>query len=140
MPVTDLPDWLIQSVYSLPCGTDPSMFVRLWSEKRLRFSGAGQRESDTTDELSARLACAALSARKPLLIVFPDHQPRRPALLFATVLLSRTLRRMAISQTGGLVLYFGSSIGIRGYLEQTRVGNLVLASVFPSARTVATRY
>jgi hypothetical protein len=136
MLTTDLPDWLIQTFSDLPYGTDPSVFGRLWSERRLRFDGLGQQEADTIDELSARLACAALSKQEQFLIVLPDNQPRRPALLFATGLLVQTLVRMAVSQTGGQVLYFGSNVGIRDHLSQTRIRNLTLASVFPQTRTV----
>lgn len=131
----DLPSWLTQSFSSLPCGKNPSFFGRLWLEKRLRFHGSGQKETDAIDELSARLACAALSTRKRVLIILPNKEPRRIALLFATSLLMHVLDRMSVSQTGGQVLYFGSSVGIRAYLGQTSVGNVALDSVFPQART-----
>lgn len=136
MPETTLPGWLIQSCSTLPCGKRPIFFSQLWAERRLQFHSEERKEADVIDELSARLACAALSRRERLLIVLPDRQPRRPALLFATALIMHALNRMLVSQTGGQVLYFGSSTGIRSYLRQTSVGRLALDTVFPQVQTI----
>lgn len=137
MITVDQQNFLRQSFARLPYGRNPAVFAQLWSEKHLRFRGPGDRNSDLLDELSARLACATLTKNKQLLIVLPDRQPRRIALLFGTALLVHALNRLLDSQTGGQVLYFGSNVGIRTFLSQTSVRHLTLDSVFPQARTVS---
>src|SRR6266481_6159045 len=136
MAITKISDWVVERFAGLPSGSDPELFANLWSKGRLRFHGFGQRKTDVIDELTARLSCVALSRHKQLLIVFPDTQPRRPALLFSTCLIVKNRERRQVSQTGGRVLYFGSTVGIRRYLGETSIGNLTLASVFPAARTL----
>lgn len=132
----ELQRWLKQEFSSLPSGSYGGVYRKLWSEKRLSFTGDGHKDPDIIDELSAKLVYAALKRSKQLLIVFPDKQPRRPALLFATSLIVKTLDRMKVSQTGGHVLYFGSSVGIRAHLSHTSVQNLTLDAVFPEAHAI----
>jgi hypothetical protein len=136
MAITTIPDWVVERFGHLPSGSDPDLLGNLWSRGRLRFHGVGQRKTDVIDELTARLSCVALNRHKQLLVVFPDRQPRRPALLFSTCLIVKNRERRQVSQTGGRVLYFGSTVGIRRYLGEISIGNLALASVFPTARTL----
>lgn len=131
----DFWSWVASCFANLPRSNDEA-FVRLWQEGRLRFSGSTE-SPDAIDEWSARLVCATLRQRERLLIVLPDHGLRRPPLLFATGLIMYALECMEKNRPGGQVAYFGSTIGIRSYLSKTRVGNLVLDSVFSQAHTLA---
>ncbi len=79
----------------------------------------------------------SLRPDKVIRIVLPDHSLRRPPLLFATGLIMYALKCMEKNRPGGQVVYFGSTIGIRSYLSKTKVGNLVLDSVFPYEYTLA---
>src|SRR5208283_5858214 len=76
---------LLRTFDLLP-GTEDVLFRQLWLERRLQYMGDKQ-AVDVCDQLSARLACAALRVRHPLLVVLPDLEHHRPALLFATALL-----------------------------------------------------
>ncbi len=130
-------DWigyLAQGFSGLPRSAD-DFFVKLWHEGRLQFSGRSGCP-DRFDEMSARLVCATLHQRERLLIILPDRVPRRPALLFATGLIMHGLDQMKVSQFGGQVLYFGSTIGIRDQLGNVRVGDLTLDAVFPQVHLI----
>src|SRR5260370_14655947 len=111
---------LLQRFACLP-GTDDLLFRQLWLERRLKYLHDEQ-TADDCDELSARLACASLRMRRPLLIELPDLEPRRPALLFATALLRYWWDfRQIHDGAPPRVLYFGSHIGIREHLSRTRI-------------------
>ena len=102
-------------------GTVDDFFCHLWEEHRLRYTGPEQ--LDLCDELSARLAVAAIHARRCILIAFPDSQIHRAAVLFATVLL-RFWWNTRQQNRPTRVLYFGSHIGIRDQLGAVKVANL----------------
>lgn len=105
----------------------------MWAGKRLRFTGGAARDPDVVDEASARFACATLRLRKHSAIVFPDVQPRRPALLLATALLRYVVDVREWKLTPKPVVYFGSEIGIREQLHEVQVvggARVNLADVF----------
>lgn len=104
--------------------------MKLWDESRLQFEGA-QTEADWIDECSAQILCAALSYGIPLLIILPDEAPHRVPMLFATLLVMRTLdsRRYGIRAKED-VIYFGTTAGIRKYLTQIHVRGTSLSEVF----------
>lgn len=131
----DFSEWVERCFTDLPRAKDPA-FVRLWRNGRLQFAGDAK-PPDRLDELSARLVCATIHQGERLMIVLPDYQSRRSPLMFATGLIMHALDCMAASKSGGKVVYFGSTIGIRSYLSQTAIGNLVLDSVFPQEYTSA---
>ncbi|MFY9977007.1 MAG: DrmE family protein, partial [Candidatus Sulfotelmatobacter sp.] len=83
----------------------------------------GPEQVDLCDELSARLAVAAMVDHFPILIAFPDFQAHRAAILFASVLLRFwwNNRQQNLPKT---VLYLGSHIGIRDQLDAVKVANL----------------
>jgi hypothetical protein len=110
-------------------GTTDTFFHQRWEEHRLRYTGSEQ--LDLCDELSARLAAAAITDHRPILIAFPDCQDHRAAILFATVLLRFwwNTRKQNRRKT---VIYLGSHIGIRDQLGAVKVANLPvdLGSIF----------
>jgi len=104
-------------------------FKAIWHDGKIRFAGSSQ-VFDILDELSARLVCCNLFNRGQLLIILPDNEPRRPAALFATALTMSALASIQNGRVGGLVLYFGSTFGIRSQLSTVAISNLSLSSVF----------
>ncbi|MCD6506490.1 hypothetical protein J7M22_07660 [Candidatus Poribacteria bacterium] len=127
--------WLDEAFFVLPRSNE-LFFQRLWQEGRLNIDPS-LGSPDIIDERSARLICATLHRRERLLIVLPNASPHRPPLLFATGLLMYALdtiggdRNICGAFGRGLVLYFGSTVGIRQHLVQTKAGRINLASVFP---------
>lgn len=122
-----LPEWITPTFESLP-GCCDGLFEGLWKKQRLRF-GRTAPHHDEIDDYCARLVCAAVTCRERLLLVLPDFQPQRPALLFTTALL-RCWHDIP-PQTPPehrKVLYFGTTIGIRDQLSQVSIqefrGNL----------------
>lgn len=114
-------DWINNAFEALP-GCHDGLFEGLWKKHRLRFGRPLPQPNDETDEYCARLVCAAIVCRERILLVLPDHQPRRPSLLFATALL-RCWQDIP-SQTPPehrKVLYFGTTIGIRDHLGQVSI-------------------
>lgn len=113
------PDWSAQAFRTLP-GCDDDLFNYLWVDRRLRFS---EREDppDAIDEQCARLVCAALARREPLFIVLPDYCPHRSAFLFTTALIRHTSNAPESDINNQVVLYCGSTIGIREQLRLTSV-------------------
>jgi hypothetical protein len=110
--------------FDLLPGTDDVLFRQLWLERRLHYLGDKQ-AVDVCDQLSARLACAALRTRHPLLVVLPDLEPHRPALLFATALLRYWWDfRLIDKGVPSPVFYFGSHIGIREHLTRTKIADM----------------
>lgn len=111
-------------------------FRYLWQQGHAHLERTDE-AIDLYDNLSARLLCAALESRQPLLIVLPDEQKHRAALLLATALIMHGADRYRTRQIGGQVLYFGTTTGIRQHLQQVIVDNIPLDNVFPQARTAA---
>jgi hypothetical protein len=122
--------WLTNIFADLP-GCNDSLFNYLWADKRLRFA-YNQHLSDVIDELSARLVCAALTRRASLFISLPDYQPHRSAFLFTTALIRHTYNSRSLDVGSQVILYCGSTVGIREQLGQTSIGgmSLDLASAF----------
>jgi len=127
--------WLEEAFAVLP-GCDDDIFKGLWLKKRLMLN---DQAPDHIDEYSACLVCAALRHCTGLFIVLPDSQVSRPSLMFATALIRSWYdsRIQQLDENGfhrQKVLYFGSSIGVRGQLSQVRIeGNaweLNLSEVF----------
>ena len=118
----------LQLFRGLP-GTIDEFFRRLWDEHRLRY--VGPEKLDLCDELSARLAIAAMVNHRLILIAFPDSQIHRAAAIFATVLL-RFWWDTRQQNTPKRVIYLGSHIGIRDQLGAVKVANLSidLGSIF----------
>lgn len=117
-------DAIVEKLDGLP-GTEDLLFRRLWKEGRLEYRGC--QCADDCDVSCARLVCASIRSKRPLLIELPDSESRRPALLFATALLRywtdwRDLR----NDPPAPVVYFGSHIGIREHLSQTRISGMVV--------------
>lgn len=115
-------------------------FRQLWPEKRLKFEGT-EGQTDTIDLHCAQLVCTALSQRQPLLIVLPDHAPRRMPLLFITGLVMHTIDFWGKAQNHRVV-YFGTSATIKNYLSQTFIRNQKLSDIFSQAhlgRTIKTQ-
>lgn len=89
---------------------------------RLSFS---QREPDCVDVYSANLVAAAISRQKPLCIVLPDANPRRPALLLAWALLNHWWRNREPNAFGiRPILYCGTQSGVREQLSHVAVAGL----------------
>ncbi len=120
---------------SLP-GVNTEVFRKVWAEKRLLYQK--QQRPDLADERSARLITAAVVQRRSLFVVLPDEEPHRPAFLLSTALIalwwhSRNSHR---GPHAPIVLYFGSTVGIRQQLQDTSIGGWKqdLASVFEQTR------
>jgi hypothetical protein len=113
-------------------GCDDELFHKLWLDGLLRFNQESQRVDDV-DSTNARLVCATLRKRSRLIILLPDREPRRSALLFATAILRHWFdhKELSIGQSRPVV-YFGSAIGIREQLGHVKLsGNkLTLADIF----------
>ncbi|MCA9886320.1 MAG: hypothetical protein KC708_25280, partial [Anaerolineae bacterium] len=114
------------ALHYLPRSQEP-FFRNLWEERRLRFEGT-QNSVDQIDHDSAKLVCAALSKRKPLLLVLPDESPRRMPLLFATGVVMHMLDHHFKASEHHLI-YFGQSAAIKSYLSQTFIRDQNLAGV-----------
>src|SRR5215510_11481653 len=116
-----LPEWIAPTFESLP-GCQDELFTGLWKSQRLKYGLTVQQLPDQIDEYCARMICAAVTTRERLLVVLPDSKPKRPALLFATALL-RCWRNLPsqFPREQRKVLYFGTTIGIRGQLGQVRI-------------------
>src|SRR5947209_2575472 len=117
-------DWITNAFANLP-GCGDSLFKYLWTDKRLRF-GNPEYHSDDIDELSARLVCAALARRASLFISLPDYQPHRSAFLFTTALIRHTYDSKSMDISSQVILYCGSTVGIREHLGQTSIGGMSL--------------
>src|SRR5262245_39352549 len=114
-------DWIINAFEVLP-GCRDGLFEGLWNKQRLRFGRAVAQPHDKTDEYSARLVCATVARRERILLVLPDFQPRRPALLFVTALLRCWQDTSPQRPTEDRkVLYFGTTVGIRDQLGQVSI-------------------
>lgn len=111
----------------LPRNNDP-VLMQLWRDKRLHFEGT-EGHTDDVDMLSAQLVCAALTMRKSLLIVLPDHAPRRMPLLFATGLAIHAIDFFGSAQNHH-VIYFGGSAAIKDYLSRTYIRRERLSDIF----------
>ena len=126
----DIDQWLEnirRAIGTLPI-QDDKVFQELWNNKLLHYGGEDPDPLEI-DALSTALACTCLNRQQPFLVVLPDRNPARPALLFATGLILD-----AISSGKGrkaqLVLYAGSHIGIRDQLAKVYAGKLRLDEVF----------
>ncbi len=123
----DFQQYYLTSSESLPRSQD--VFLRqLWHEKRLRYE-SNEGKTDLFDISSARLICAALSTKQPLLLILPDHAPRRMPLLFITGLVMHTLDNLGQSQDHH-VIYFGTGASIKDYLSLTYIRNEKLSDIF----------
>lgn len=111
----------------LPRNND-EFFLKLWHYKRLWFEGT-EGQSDDVDLRSAQLVCAALTQRQPLVIILPDHAPRRMPLLFVTALVMHTLDSVGKAHNHHVV-YFGTSATIKDYLSRTYIQNQKLSNIF----------
>lgn len=122
-----MPIGWIKNTFSVLPGTNDELFQNLWKDRRFLFD-KHHNVGDVVDEWNARLVAAVLKRRERLLIVLPDFEEHRPALLFATGLIRHFLdsfnhsSRHLISR--GPVLYFGTEIGIRDQLSRTSVSGL----------------
>lgn len=128
----------MESVRHLP-GSDDFLFSQLWQNKRLQYRGDTKDSADQCDELCVRFVNAAIRLRRPLLIELPDDNPRRPALLLATALLRYWWdSRQVCAGVLPPLLYFGSHIGIREQLSQTKIVGMGvdLAGIFDEQHTV----
>lgn len=126
-------DWTVGQLSGLSI-LNREFYRALWSNGRLR-SDVFAVEPDCSDEINARLVCTILQKRKQALIVLPGREPHRGPYLFTTGLILQTLSNKGTGlNTRGCVLYFGSTIGIRGHLSDMRVSYLRLDSVFRQAR------
>lgn len=121
---------IFETFHHLPRNED-GFFHQLWHEKRLRFEGM-EGQTDTVDLHCAQLVCAALSQQKSLLIVLPDHAPRRMPLLFSTGLVMHTIDYRGKAQNHQ-VIYFGTSATIKDYLSRTYIRNQKLSDIFNQA-------
>jgi hypothetical protein len=117
----------LQACDSLPRGQD-DFFHQLWIEKRLKFESPDGK-TDFVDYSSAKLFCAALTHKQPLLLVLPDHAPRRMPLLFVTGLVMYTLDNLGKSHDHRVV-YFGTGASIKDYLSLTYIRNEKLSEIF----------
>lgn len=124
-------EWAGQVISDLPI-TREDFYKKLWGDRRLR-SDSFEVEPDCVDEANARLVCTALRARKQLLLILPNNDPRRGPYLLATGVILHFLSRGKRLGVHRRVLYFGSTIGIRDHLSSMKVGPLRL-DVFPQAR------
>lgn len=121
---------ILETFDYLPRNED-EFFRQLWLEKHLKFEvTAGQ--PDAIDLHCAQLVCTALSKRQPLLIVLPDHAPRRMPLLFITGLVMHTIDFLGKAQNHRVV-YFGTSATIKNYLSCTFIRNQKLSDIFNQA-------
>lgn len=121
---------ILKSFDNLPRNKD-NFFRQLWHEKRLKFEGT-EGQTDTIDLHCAQLVCTALSQRQPLLIILPDHAPRRTPLLFITALVMHTIDFWGKTRNHRVV-YFGTSATIKNYLSQTYIRNQKLSDIFNQA-------
>lgn len=125
-------DWLTNIFTTLP-GCGDGLFKGLWIDGRLKYGHPTPHQHDNIDEYSARLVCATVSRRERLLLVLPDFQPRRAALLFATALI-RCWRNIELHVPADQrrVLYFGTTVGIREQLSNVRIQgfNFNLSEIF----------
>jgi hypothetical protein len=130
--------WILQTFDSLP-GCRDGLFDGLWTSKRLGYfpyGSATRAKIDDVDVYNARLVCATVTAKERVLLLQPDAQQHRAALLFATALI-RCWRNIPTQITGTKrkILYFGTSIGIREQLGRVRVEgfNEKLSDIFAQA-------
>lgn len=126
----DIDQWLEnirRAIGKLPI-QDDKVFQELWNNKLFRYGGEDP-DPLGIDALSTALACTCLNREQPFLVVLPDRNPARPALLFATGLILD-----AVSSGKGRkaqrVLYAGSHIGIREQLANVYARKLRLDEVF----------
>ena len=123
----DIDQWLEnvrRAIGTLPIQGD-KVFQELWNNERLHYDGE-EPDSLKIDALSAALACTCLNKQQPFLVVLPDRNPARPALLFATGLILDAMESIKQVRKARLVLYAGSHIGIRDQLANVYTGKLRL--------------
>lgn len=121
--------WLSEGVSSIPLRSETA-FNQLWDQGRLKYIN-GSRGGDRIDRANAHLACSTLERGLRLLVVLPDDLPQRAPLMFAAALVSQWWDSRNRGLAAGRVIYFGTRVGIREHLSHTRVGSLVLDTVFP---------
>lgn len=126
-------DLLNKAFSSMPV-CDEEFFIELWENEKLSYvenPGA----IDIIDEHNAQLICTALSKRKPCLIVLPDDEFHRGALMFGTALIKAAVECIEYQKKNNKVLFFGTSAGFKYSLSNTSVNNLHLDSVFSYTHT-----
>ena len=127
----DIDQWLEnirRAIGTLPIQCDKA-FQELWNNERLRYDGEDPDPLEI-DALSTALACTCLDKQRSFLVVLPDRNPARPALLFATGLILDAMESIRGVRRAQLVLYAGSHIGIRDQLANVYAGKLRLDGVF----------
>lgn len=112
-------DSITSAFADLP-GCQEGPFKYLWDPRRLNF-GAQKDQPDVVDELSARLVIAALVGCNRIFLLLPDYLPRRPAFLLATALIAYRPTHRGQDLSSDVVLYCGSTVGIREQLKLTSV-------------------
>jgi hypothetical protein len=119
-----------RTLEALPVGRFPA-FQKMHGSGRLRCKG-DDGLPDYMDDLSSRLAIAALQTVEPgaLLIVFPDQNPRRAAIVFTTTLVLNSLARLKAKARFGTVLYISTDPSVRGQLQNITLGGLGLGTIF----------
>ncbi len=105
-----------------------AFFRELWAEKKLKFAGM-EGQTDPIDLYCAQLVCTTLSQQQRLLIVLPDHAPRRMPLLFTTGLVMHAIDFLDVAKSH-YIIYFGTSATIKNYLSQTYIRDQKLSDIF----------
>jgi hypothetical protein len=122
-------DEVVQKVSLIPVGQE-DFFRRLWRGGRLRYKGAPL-QSDSVDELSARMLVTAVRRKTSLFVLMPSSGAEQAPALFGSLLLIDAVDKI-LDPASRLhrVVVFGSTIGIRAHLANITVHGLSLSEVF----------
>ena len=120
--------WIDDTFSSLPISKE-DFFQQLWQKGKLTYMDSPELV-DSIDENNAKIICTALEKRKLSLIVLPDNEVHRGALMFGSALLKSAIECIQEQVGNNKVLYFGTAIGFKYSLSRTAIGNLQLDNVF----------
>jgi hypothetical protein len=116
MSISIITDYLSK----IPTKNDQVM-AQIWQFSKMTYQGKTG-YFDCIDEYSSRLVCSALQSHKRILIMFPDSETHRPAMIFASALIwywrYQNEQKKVNYQLTNTILYFGSTIGVRKQLGE----------------------
>lgn len=124
----DLKVWIEKALTAMPVSSE-DFFKKLWKEGKIHYDHDSSLIDDI-DEISSKLTCSALDKRIYFLVVLPDLQIHRGAMIFCTILIKYAVKCILEQIPNKRILYFGTTLKFKYAIESTYVGNLPVSSAF----------
>lgn len=123
-----LKEWIEKALSAMPAGNE-EFFKKLWKDGKIHYDHDSSLIDDI-DEISSKLSCSALDKRIYFLIVLPDLQIHRGAMIFCTILIKYAVKCILEQIPNKRILYFGTTLKFKYAIESTYVGNLPISNAF----------